>query len=48
MVRDPSSRPSIRALASCSNVSVKLGGLGMRINGFDFHEQPQPPSRAFT
>ena len=33
---------SIRALARCENVSVKLGGLGMRIGGFDFHQQPRP------
>jgi L-fuconolactonase len=36
-------RSSIRALASCPNVYVKLGGLGMRIGGFDFHEHPEPP-----
>ncbi len=35
---------SIRELATCPNVFVKLGGLGMRINGYDFHEQPEPPS----
>ncbi|MGI8551198.1 MAG: amidohydrolase family protein [Dehalococcoidia bacterium] len=35
---------SIQTLATCPNVFVKLGGLGMRINGFDFHEQPEPPS----
>src|SRR6185312_4701677 len=35
---------SIRALAQCPNVVVKLGGMAMRINGFDFHEQPDPPS----
>jgi predicted TIM-barrel fold metal-dependent hydrolase len=33
---------SIRALARCENVSMKLGGLGMRIGGFDFHRQPRP------
>ena len=32
-------RAAIRELASCPNVCVKLGGLGMRINGFGFHEQ---------
>jgi len=31
-------------LAGCANVSVKLGGLGMRIAGFGFHETPLPPS----
>jgi predicted TIM-barrel fold metal-dependent hydrolase len=35
---------SIRALAKCSNVVVKLGGMAMRINGFDFHEKADPPS----
>jgi predicted TIM-barrel fold metal-dependent hydrolase len=34
----------IRELAGCDNVSLKLGGLGMRINGFRFHHRPQPPS----
>ncbi len=35
---------SIRKLAQCPNVFVKLGGMGMRINGYDFHEQADPPS----
>jgi predicted TIM-barrel fold metal-dependent hydrolase len=35
---------SIRRLAGCPNVYVKLGGLGMRLGGFGFHEQPEPPS----
>ena len=35
---------SIKALAACSNACVKLGGLGMRMGGFGFHEQPEPPS----
>ena len=35
---------SIKALAACPNVYVKLGGLGMRLGGFGFHEQPEPPS----
>jgi L-fuconolactonase len=35
---------SIRELASCPNVYVKLGGLGMRINALGFDEQPRPPS----
>jgi len=34
----------IRALAACPNVWVKLGGLGMRLGGFDFAERAQPPS----
>jgi L-fuconolactonase len=35
---------SIRALAQCPNVHVKLGGLGMRINNFGFEREPDPPS----
>jgi predicted TIM-barrel fold metal-dependent hydrolase len=35
---------SIRALAACPNVVVKLGGMAMRINGWDFHTQAEPPS----
>ena len=31
-------------LARCPQVSVKLGGLGMRIGMFDHHAQPAPPS----
>ena len=37
---------AIRDLAECSNVVVKLGGMAMRINGFDFHERAEPPSSA--
>ena len=35
---------AIRRLAACPNVVVKLGGLGMRINGFGFEAAPDPPS----
>ena len=35
---------SIRELARLPNVHVKLGGLGMRINGFDFDQGETPPS----
>ena len=35
---------SVKALAACPNVCVKVGGLGMRMGGFDFHEQAEPPS----
>ncbi len=35
---------SIKALARCQNVFVKVGGLGMRLGGFGFHEQAEPPS----
>jgi predicted TIM-barrel fold metal-dependent hydrolase len=34
----------IRELAACPNVHVKLGGLGMRMFGFDVHEGEFPPS----
>ena len=35
---------SIRDIAKCPNVFVKLGGLAMRLLGYDFHERPMPPS----
>ena len=35
---------AIKALAACPNVYVKLGGLGMRLGGFGFHELPEAPS----
>jgi predicted TIM-barrel fold metal-dependent hydrolase len=35
---------SIRELATCPNVVVKVGGMAMRINGWDFHEKADPPS----
>jgi L-fuconolactonase len=34
----------IRELAACSNVHVKLGGLGMRMFGFTHHMSESPPS----
>ena len=37
-------RSDIQALAGCDNVMLKLGGLGMRINGFRFHHRQVPPS----
>jgi predicted TIM-barrel fold metal-dependent hydrolase len=37
-------RRNIEALAACPN--VKLGGMGMKITGFGFHERPIPPSSA--
>ena len=37
-------RQSMAELATCPNVHVKLGGLGMRINGFGFEEAALPPS----
>lgn len=35
---------SMTELASCPNVVVKLGGLGMPRCGFDWHEQVKPPN----
>jgi len=38
-------RESINRLAAaCPNVSIKLGGMGMAIGGFEFHKQTLPPS----
>src|SRR5579864_5631484 len=37
-------KSSIQEIAKCSNVVVKLGGLAMRLLGYDFHERPAPPS----
>lgn len=37
-------RASMRELARRPNVHVKLGGLGMRINGFAFEQSALPPS----
>jgi predicted TIM-barrel fold metal-dependent hydrolase len=34
---------AVRELATCQNVSMKLGGLAMLVAGFDFHERPNPP-----
>jgi L-fuconolactonase len=34
----------IRELAACPNVHIKLGGLGMRMFGFDVHTREMPPS----
>jgi L-fuconolactonase len=36
----------ITELASCPNVTVKLGGLGMRLGMFDFHSREKPPTSA--
>jgi predicted TIM-barrel fold metal-dependent hydrolase len=36
-------RHGITRLASCENVTIKLGGLGMRLNGFRFGEGDRPP-----
>ncbi|MGB3339471.1 MAG: amidohydrolase family protein [Devosia sp.] len=34
----------LRDLASCPNVMIKLGGLGMSLSGFDFHKAARAPS----
>lgn len=34
----------IRELATCPNVFIKLGGLGMRVNGFNFHQMERAPT----
>lgn len=36
-------RQSMRELARCDNVAVKLGGMGMRLFGFDFAAKDKPP-----
>ena len=35
---------NIGELANCPNVSVKLGGIFMEVNGFAWHKRPAPPS----
>jgi predicted TIM-barrel fold metal-dependent hydrolase len=40
----PGWHADIKALSSCPNAYVKLGGLAMIVNAFDFHLAPQPPS----
>jgi predicted TIM-barrel fold metal-dependent hydrolase len=37
-------KASIQDIARCPNVVVKLGGLAMRLLGYDFHERALPPS----
>lgn len=36
-------RQSLKALATCPNVYMKLGGLGMKSFGFRYGKQPAPP-----
>ncbi len=36
-------KAAIDRLAACPNVVVKLGGLAMKINGFDWHKRARPP-----
>jgi predicted TIM-barrel fold metal-dependent hydrolase len=42
----PEWQASIREIAKCPNVVVKLGGLAMCLLGYDFHQRPKPPSSA--
>ncbi len=35
---------AMKDLAACPNVYVKLGGLAMPVNGFDYHTDARPPS----
>lgn len=37
---------SVRELAKRPNVSVKIGGIGMRLGGFGFHDRTLPPTSA--
>jgi len=37
-------KSSMAALAGCDNVSVKLGGIFMEVNGFGWPERPMPPT----
>jgi predicted TIM-barrel fold metal-dependent hydrolase len=37
-------RGSMEELATCENVSVKLGGIGMPIYGLGWHQRPEPPT----
>lgn len=36
-------KKGVEIVASCPNVVIKLGGLGMVLPGFGFHEWPAPP-----
>lgn len=36
-------RKDLAELATCPNVRVKLGGLAMPVNGFEWHRRPVPP-----
>jgi len=36
----------LQRIAQLPNVSIKLGGMGMSVFGFPFHEQARPPSSA--
>ena len=40
----PQWRRDIAELATCPNVVAKLGGINMKVNGFEWHNQERPPS----
>lgn len=40
----PAWRQALSDLATCPNVVIKIGGLGMALSGFGFDAQDQPPS----
>ena len=35
---------ALKTFAACPNAHIKLGGLAMAVNGFDFHQNVLPPS----
>ncbi len=37
---------AMTGLAACPNVTMKLGGMIMRLAAFDYHNEPMPPSSA--
>ena len=37
-------KKGIAGLSACQNVAIKLGGMGMPIMGFGWHERPRPPT----
>ncbi|HSE06061.1 MAG TPA: amidohydrolase family protein [Methylomirabilota bacterium] len=39
-------KPQMAELARCPNVSVKLGGMMMRLAAFDYRTEPKPPTSA--
>jgi predicted TIM-barrel fold metal-dependent hydrolase len=44
----PSWRADMAELATCPNVTVKLGGMAMPINGWDWHKTGAPDSTTFA
>ena len=37
-------KPMVKELSTCSNVSAKLGGINMEVNGFAWQEREMPPT----